>query len=158
MSIAALRTDDSVNIALLVHVLGAMLLVGTLVVVVSSLVLAWRRQEASEVTALTRLGLRSLLVGVLPAYVVMRIGGQWVESEQNYPEGFEPGWLDVGYVTADIGGLLLVVSLVLSVFGLRRLGRAATARDVLGRLVAVVSALLLAAYVVAMWAMTTKPD
>jgi hypothetical protein len=155
--LAAIRPDN-VNIALLLHVLGAMLLVGTLVVVAASLLSAWRRDDPVAEAALTRLGLKALLIGVVPSWVIMRIGGQWTESEENLPEAVEEStWLGIGYLTADLGVILILISVVLAVIGLRRLrepGRGA----VLGPIVGVVSVLLLAAYVVAVWAMTTKPD
>ena len=44
----------------------------------------------------------------------MRIGAQWTEAEQDYPDEFEPAWLDVGYITADIGALLILISIVLA--------------------------------------------
>jgi hypothetical protein len=153
--LAAIRPGD-VNIALFVHVLGAMLLIGTLLASSSALLIAWRRTDPSDAQALTRFGLRVLLLGVLPSYVVMRGGAQWVESQENLPDDFEPAWLTIGFVTADIGVLLLLISTVLSAIGLRRLrdGRG----EGFGRAVAVLATVLLAAYVVATWAMSAKPD
>ena len=59
----------------------------------------------------------------------MRIGAQWTEAEQDYPDEFEPTWLDVGYITADIGALLILISIVLAAIGplLRRRSPAASA-------------------------------
>ena len=158
MPLADLRTDDSVNLALLVHVLGAMLLVGTLLVVSVTLITAWRRTEPREVVALSRFGLRALLAGVVPAYVVMRVGAQWTQSEEDLPEEVEDTpWIAIGYITADLGMILIVLSVILAAVGLRRLRRDDAARSVPARIVGVVCAVLLAAYVVAVWAMTTKP-
>jgi hypothetical protein len=156
--VAAIRPDD-VNVALLVHVLGAMLLVGALLVVAVPLLLAWRREDPGEVTTLTRLGLRWLLVGVVPSWIVMFVGALWVESEENLPDAVEDSaWLGIGHVTAEGGGILVLVSVVLSVLGLRRLrGEQASGRG-LARAVGVVALVLLAAYAVAVWAMTAKPD
>jgi len=153
--LAAIRPGD-VNLALFVHVLGAMLLVGTLLSTSSALLIAWRRTDPAEITALTRFGLRTLLIGVLPAYVVMRAGAQWVQSQESLPEDFDPTWIQIGFITADIGALVVLVCVVLSALGLRRLrdGRGAG----FGRAVAVLATLLLAAYVVAVWAMSAKPD
>ena len=86
-----------------------MLLVGSLVAVALVTVLGWRAPDRAA--GLSRFALKTLLVGVLPAYLLMRIGAQWTESEQNYPEDFEPAWLGVGYITADIGALLVLISL-----------------------------------------------
>jgi len=151
--LAAIRPDE-VNLPLFLHVLGAMLLVGTLFTVALATVIGWRRPD--DDAGLTRFSLRTLLIGVLPSYILMRIGAQWTEAEQNYPAGFDPSWLGVGYVTADVGALLIIVSIVLSVLGLRRLRQGSGARY--GRAVGVISILLLAAYLVAVWAMTAKPS
>ena len=147
--LAAIR-PDSVNLPLFLHVLGAMVLVGSLFAVGLATLLGWRAPDRAP--GLGRFGLKVLLVGVLPAYVLMRVGAQWTEAEQDYPDDFEPAWLDIGYITADIGGLLILVSALLAGVGLRRGG----ARS--ARIVGVVSILLLAAYLVAVWAMTAKPD
>ncbi|MGZ8694852.1 MAG: hypothetical protein ACXWYS_05375, partial [Gaiellaceae bacterium] len=60
-----------------------------------------------------------------------------------------------GFIVSDVGGLALIVSLVLAGIGLRRAdsGRGRTG----ARVVTVVTLLLIAAYLVAIWAMTTKP-
>jgi uncharacterized membrane protein len=150
--VAAIRPDD-VNLPLFLHVLGAMLLIGMLFTVAFVTVLGWRRSD--EAPALTRFGLRTLLIGVLPAYILMRIGAQWTESEAGYPDDFEPSWLGIGYITADAGAILILISVVLAALGLRRLRRGEGHR--FGRAVGVISILLLAAYIVAVWAMTTKP-
>ena len=150
--VAAIRPDD-VNLPLFLHVLGAMLLIGMLFTVAFVTVLGWRRSDESP--GLTRFGLRTLLLGVLPAYVLMRIGAQWTESEAAYPDDFEPDWLGIGYITADAGALLVLISIVLSALGLRRLRAGEGHR--FGRAVGVISIVLLAAYIVAVWAMTTKP-
>ena len=153
MSLLAAIRPDEVNLPLFLHVLGAMLLVGTLFAVAVATVIGWRRPE--DAVGSTRFGLRTLLIGVLPSYVLMRIGAQWTEAEQNYPDDFEPAWIGIGYITADAGALLILISIVLAVIGLRRL-RSGTGLG-LGRAVGVVSILLLAAYIVAVWAMTAKP-
>jgi hypothetical protein len=153
---AAVRADD-VNFPLFLHVLGAMVLVGLLLVVAVALLTAGRRTDEAASVALTRAGLWTLIAGVLPAYVVMRVGAQWTEAAEDLPEAVEESaWLGIGYVTADAGALLLIVSTVLSAMGLRRLrfGRGAG----FGRAVGVIAALLLLAYLVAVWAMSAKPD
>jgi hypothetical protein len=151
--VAAIR-PDSVNLPLFLHVLGAMLLVGALAFVAVAILLGRRRSDRA--VALTRLGLRAVPYGVLPAYVVMRVGAQWTEAEQGYPDGFEAAWLDVGYITADAGALLILISLILAIVGLRKLRSGGGLA--LGRAVGVLSLVLVAAYVVAVWAMTAKPS
>jgi hypothetical protein len=152
--IAAIRADQ-VNFPLFLHVLGAMLLVGTLLAVAIAITLDWRRPGGAP--GFTRLGLRTLLLGVVPAYVLMRVGAQWTQSRENLPEPVvDATWLAIGYITADVGALLILVSVILSAIGLRQL-RSGGGR-VLARTVGVVSIVLLAAYVVAVWAMSVKPD
>jgi hypothetical protein len=145
-----------INIPLTLHVLGAGLLVGTLFAVAAAILAGWRR-DTSDAVPLTRFGLRTLLIGVLPSYVLMRVGAQWTEAAEDLPESVEDStWLGIGYITADIGAVLILVSIVLSVLGLRGLGAGKRLR--LGRVVGVISVLLLLAYVVAVWAMSGKPD
>ena len=150
-----IRADD-VNLPLFLHVLGAMLLLGTLLAVATSL-LASRGREPGAERALTRLGLWTLLVGVVPAYVLMRVGAQWTESAADLPDAVEDSaWLGIGYVTADAGALLILVSSVLAGMGLRRLRF--DRGTGFGRAVGVIAAFLLVAYVIATWAMSAKPD
>ena len=157
MAALAVTRDPDVNFPLFLHVLGAGLLVGALLVVAAAILLGWRRTEAEEAAAFTRFGLRALLLGVVPTYVLMRIGAQWTEAAEDLPEEVEDStWLGIGYITADLGAILIIVSIVLAVIGLRRLRRGPALA--LGRAVGIISALLLAAYLVAMWAMTAKPS
>jgi hypothetical protein len=127
-----------------------MALVGSLAFVATVLLRAWRA-EGEDAVRLQGAGFRALLLLVVPSYVVMRVGAQWIESKEDIPEDPAPDWIDIGYMTSDFGALLLLVSIVLAVIGLRRPGR------VPGRVVGVIAALLVVAYLVAMWAMTTKP-
>jgi hypothetical protein len=150
--LAAIR-PDSVNLPLFLHVLGAMLLVGALAFVAAAILIGWRGTERA--VPLTRVALRAIPYGVLPAYVVMRVGAQWTEAELDYADDFDPAWIGIGYITADAGALLILISLILAVIGLRKL-RAGGGLG-LGRAVGVISLVLVAAYVVAVWAMTAKP-
>jgi hypothetical protein len=152
MTSALLRPDEW-NFPLLVHVAGAMVLVGALATVAASLLFAWRRDSA----ALTRLGFRTLLLAAIPAYVVMRVGAEWIASREDAPD--DAAWIGVGYVTADVGALLLLLATILAGIAAWRLRRdTSVGRSVLGRIAAVITALLVVAYVVAVWAMTTKPS
>jgi hypothetical protein len=148
--LAAIR-PDSWNFPLLLHVLGASLLVGGLLVAVAAQFLAWGRREDSNVYG--RYAFRSLLFVAFPAWWVMRIGGQWIYSKEGLDElDPEPGWIGIGFITADLGGLLLLLSIVLAGLGVR--GQ----RSVLGRIATVLAAIVLVAYLVAVWAMTAKPE
>jgi len=129
---------------------------GALLVAATVLVAAWRRSDAREVTALTRFGLLTLLVGVLPAYVLMRVGAEWIASKEGFGDN-DPDWIGVGYTTADLGAILILVSLVLGGIGLRQLRRGARERLVIGRIVGAITLILLAGYAVAVWAMSATP-
>jgi hypothetical protein len=155
--LAAIR-PDSINIALVVHVAGAMLLVAALSVVAVALVGSWRQSDGAAAVALTRFGLWALLIGVVPAWIVMRAGAEWTRSREGIPGSYNASWINIGYLTADIGGILILLSLAAALFGLRRLREPGDARSLLGRALGVVALLLVAAYVVAVWAMTTKPS
>jgi uncharacterized membrane protein len=145
--LAAIR-PDAVNLPLFLHVLGAMLLVGFLFAVAFATILG---RSPDRAPGMARFGLKTLLLGVLPSYIVMRIGAQWTEAEFDYPDDFGPAWIGIGYITADIGALLILISAILAGVGLRR------GNVRLARIVGVVSIVLLAAFLVAVWAMTAKP-
>ena len=153
--LAAIRPDDW-NLPLLLHVAGASLLVGGLTTAVLSFLLGWRRDSET----LSRLGFWSLLAVAFPSWWLMRIGGQWIASEEGFDgSGEEPAWLGIGYVTAELGGLLLLISIILAGLGVRRMRRVdEPTPSTLVRVAAVLSTLILAAYAVALWAMTVKPD
>jgi uncharacterized membrane protein YidH (DUF202 family) len=151
--IAALR-GGSVSFPLFLHVLGAMLLVGALLAAAAALL-----PGRGDPLATVRFGLRMLLFGAVPAWVLMRIGGQWTQSREHLPDSFveDSTWLGIGYSTADIGGGILLLAAIAAAFGLwRRLRDARSIR--LGRVVGAVTVLLLVAYLVTVWAMTAKPD
>jgi hypothetical protein len=144
---------DNVEFPLLLHVLGAMLLVGSLVLTASALIVAWRGGSAS----LTRLGFRALLLGALPAWILMRVGAEWVASEENLTDlDPAPNWIDIGYQSADMGLLVILVSTLLAGLAMRRASRD-DGQGGLGNASAVLVSLLLIVYVVAIWAMTTRP-
>ena len=106
---AAMR-PDSWDFPLFLHVAGAMLLVGALVVVVATMAAAARSGEGVEV--LTRLAFRALLIGVIPAYVLMRVGAEWIKSEEGVPDDLN--WIGLGYGIADGGLLLTIIAAVLA--------------------------------------------
>ena len=146
--LAAIRPDD-VNVALLVHVLGAMVLVGGLLTAATAGLVGWRDEGEGE---LARLAYRTLLLVALPAFVVMRLAAEWVYAEENLDAvADDPAWIGIGYITADLGGLLLLVALVLGGIGLRR------DRGRLLKTAVVLATLLVAVYVIAVWAMGAKP-
>jgi hypothetical protein len=149
MMVAAIRPDGW-DLALFVHVAGAMLLVGALAVVVVTMAAALRRGDGTEV--LTRLAFRTRLIGVLPAYIVMRVGAEWIASKENVPD--DADWIGIGYSTADGG---LVLSIIAAVLAWRAARRGPAGPGGLGRGVLGLAAVLLLAYAVTIWAMASKP-
>jgi hypothetical protein len=153
--LAVIRPDDW-NLPLFLHVLGAMLLVGGLTGAVSALVAGWR----SEGLTLARFGFWSLLAVAFPAWWLMRLSAEWIASKEGFggAGAEDPTWIGIGYITAELGGLLLLVSIILAGIGVRRMRRSETPRPgLLLRIPAVLAAIVLAAYVLAVWAMTVKP-
>ena len=152
--VAAIRPDDW-NIALFVHLFGAMVLVGAVLTALIALLTAWR--SGSE--EMTRLGFRALLWAVIPSYLVMRIGAEWIADKEGLnKEGVDVAWVNIGYSVADPGLLLLIISTVLAGIGARRAARPGGGSAVtLDRVAAVLLSISLLGFLVAIWAMTTKP-
>jgi hypothetical protein len=131
-----------------------MLLVGTLVLAASALVLARRDGSAS----LLRLSYRSLLLGALPSWIAMRVGAEWVADKEGWTGDNVPSWVDLGYMVAEPGLLVLLLSTLFAGLAVRRsAGGEGSGGEGLSRASAVLAGLLLVAYVVAIWAMTAKP-
>ncbi len=140
---------DSWNFPLLLHIVGAAVLFGAVAAAAVSTLAADRLAEPDF---MRKLAFRSLLIAGLPAYIVMRIGAQWL-----YSKGFDeleedPAWIGIGYIVADLGLLVFLVALVLT-------GIAAWKRKSgLGKAAGVLAVVLLVAMLVAVWAMGAKPD
>jgi hypothetical protein len=137
---------------LFLHVLGAMILVGGILTGAACLGLA--RGDARFL----RLGYRSLLAVALPGWLLMRVAAEWIASKEGLTaDGVPtPTWLGIGFILADAGGFILLVSLITGGIGVRRLrtgGGNALLRSTL-----VLSVVLLGMYVVAVWAMSGKPS
>jgi hypothetical protein len=152
--LAAIR-PHSWDLAVFVHVAGAMILVGGLVTALGAGILGWR--EAG--VGLRRLSALTLFAVALPGWIIMRAGAEWAYSKEGWndvPDKLQPTWLGIGYLTADIGGILLLIALVLGGIGVRQArGGGGVA---LLRASTVVAAALVALYVVAVWAMGGKPS
>jgi uncharacterized membrane protein len=147
--IAAVR-PDAWNLPLLLHIIGAMVLVGALITV-AGLLLASRRGDAQP---LTRTAFRSLLLGAVPAFILMRVAAEWVASEEDLDQ--DAAWVGIGYIVSDGGLLLLIVATVLTGLGAKRAAAGRERGRGLGAATAL-TLLMLGLYVVAIWAMTAKP-
>lgn len=151
--LAAIRPDEW-NLPLLVHLAAAMALVGVLVLAAASLAGAWNNGSP----ALTRLGYRTLLWAGLPSFIVLRGTAEWIADEEGIDTDDPPAWIELGYVVTDPGLLLLIAATVLTGIGTRRARRGTGSAVTLDRVATVLLAISITAYLVAIWAMTTKPD
>lgn len=152
--LAAIRPDDQ-SFALLLHLVGAVVVFGALLTSATSILLA--RGEIR----LLRVGYFSLLLVGVPGWILMRLAGEWIYRQQHWntlpSELKDQSWLNIGFIVADWGGLLFLISLVLGGVGIHRL-RAGKGGTGLLQATMVISLILALAYVVAVWAMTGKPN
>ena len=146
---------DSWNVPLFLHVAGAMLVTASVVVAVAALLLAWRA-DGEERAAITRFGFRTLLIAGIPSYFLMRLAAEWIVSRENISSDNAPGWVGIGRGTADLGGILILIATILTGVGMRRLRGGGGAG--LAKTGTVLATLVIALYVIAIWAMTTKPS
>ena len=91
-----------------------------------------------------------MLAVVIPAWLLMRLAGQWEDSRSSIGDG--KGWLDVGYIVGDAGVVFLILTSIGAWVGARR-----PERRWPGQAVAILAAVYLAALLVAMFAMSGKP-
>ena len=143
--LAIIRPSDW-ELPLFLHVLGAMVLVGSVVLTLLFLLSAARGHGDA-----LRIALRSMLFGVLPGYLLMRISAEWIADKEGLTDA-DLAWIGIGYGVADVGLLMLIVAAVAAWLARRRGGTG------IGVQVAIFFiGLLLVADLVAIWAMTTKP-
>jgi hypothetical protein len=151
--IAAVRPDEW-NFPLFVHILGALTLVGAVVLALTTLVAV--RRGGSE--AMLKLALGALAYGAIPAYIVMRVGAEWIADKEGLnADGVDITWINIGYMVADPAFLLLLIATILVNIRFRRARRGAESSETLSRVAGVLVGLTLIGFLVAIWAMTTKP-
>ena len=140
----ALIRPDSWNLPLFLHILGATVLFGTTATVAIAGFAARSKPDYAQLLA--RVAQRAFMLGIVPAYIVMRVGAQWIDGKE-FPNGDEPGWVGVGFIVSDAGViLLLIVGILLAV----RRQRVLLA-------VPILTALYVAALAVAWVSMSGKP-
>jgi hypothetical protein len=147
-TLAAIR-PDSWNFPLLVHVLGAMLLVGAVATAVVALLAAPATPAPDRMRSV---GFRSLLFVAIPAWFVMAIGAEWIYEKEFDDVDEDPAWIGVGFVTREAGGLLLLIATICAGIASRK------SKSSLAKASAIIVAIALAAWIVAIWAMSAKPD
>ena len=146
MSVLAAIRPDEWNFPLFLHVLSAMVLFGAVVLAAVSV--------GGNSQAGLRLGFRSLLIGAVPSWIAMRLSAQWIASEENLLEEDvdAPAWIDIGFITSEASLLVLIAGTVCAGIAARR-GRGGGLRTATVVLVGIT----IVAYMVAIWAMSTKP-
>jgi hypothetical protein len=84
----------------------------------------------------------------------MRLSAQWIASEENLlDEDVDvPAWVDIGFITSEGSLLVLIAATVCSGMAARR-GRGGGLRTATVVLVGIT----IVAYLVAIWAMSTRP-
>ena len=153
MNPLALIGPDGIDVFL--HVLGAMVLVGSLILTGSSLAGAWRNGSV----ALTRLANRTLLFAVLPSWLVTRVFAQITLDDAVYDKiEDDAAWVGIGFMTTELGLLLIIGATVASGLAVRRAAREGGTVGTGARVATVLVAILIIFYLVAIWAMTAKPD
>ena len=151
--LAAIRPDD-LNLLLFVHVLGAMVFVGSLLLAGTVLAGAWNDGSAERV----RLGFRTLLIAVVPSYLVMRVFGQVLESKDDYEAVEDSAWIGIGYGTTELGLLLIIASSIAAGVGSRKALRDGGPVGTSGKVATVLVWIMVVLFTITIWAMTTKPE
>jgi hypothetical protein len=149
--LALIRAHDTI-VPLFLHIAGAMVLVGALTLACVYLIASWR----SGSVALIRTAYMSLFYAALPGYIVFRVGAEWIADKEGLTDS-DLTWIGIGYGVSDIGALLLIIALVIGGLSVRRMNRGGTPSPIAARIVTGLVSLVLIAYLVAVWAMTTKP-
>ncbi|MDX6697770.1 MAG: hypothetical protein QOE65_1167 [Solirubrobacteraceae bacterium] len=153
MTVLAAIRPDAWDLPLFLHILGAITLVGGLILAGTALAGAW----SGAAPAASRLGYRALLLAALPGWIVMRGAAQWIADKEGYTADKvkTPSWVDIGFITSEPGLLFLIAATVLAAMASRRAPEGGGRGQ--GRAAAVLVGLLILAYCFTMWAMTTKP-
>ena len=147
-TLASIR-PDSWNFPLLLHVVGAAVLVGA---VASAVVATLSAERTAQPDFMRRIAFRSLWMVGVPAYILMRVGAEWIYDKEFGDAEDDPAWIGIGYITADLGLLIFLIALGLAGFAARRKSAG------LGKVSGYLGVLLLIAFVVVIWAMGAKPD
>jgi hypothetical protein len=140
---------DSWDFPLFVHIVGAVLFAGG--VLSCATILGFARGDSRYL----RLGYWALLAVALPGYIVLRVGAEWINSKGWDDVKPTPDWLDIGYIIADLAALLLLLSLIAGGIGVYRMRDGKGTRLLTTTLA--LSVVMLAASLVAVWAMAGKP-
>jgi hypothetical protein len=148
--VLAIVRPGSWDLPLFLHVAGASILVGAAVTAVAAALLDGRPKPGREGRERRSLTFASLLAVALPAFIVMRVGAEWIHGKE-FAGGADPRWVVFGYTTADGGAVLLLAAIVLAWLSLRR------DRPRLGLWSGVLAGLVAVGWVATVWVMGAKP-
>jgi hypothetical protein len=149
----AVIRPDAWNLPLFIHIAGAMALVGSLILAAWSIRIARTRGDQPA----AQFAYRVLWRAALPSYLIMRVGAQLIASKEKV-ENSNDAWIGIGFIVSDAGLLLLIVGIVLTGLAARRAKAGGSVAGSTGlRVATILTGVLVAAYVVAVWAMTAKP-
>jgi hypothetical protein len=141
--IAAVR-PHAWDFPLFLHIFGAMVLFG------ATLATAALAFAGPRVPVLSRSAFWALIAAAIPAWVLMRVGAQWIYSKEGFTGNHDPTWVGIGFMVGDAGLLVLLVTTGFA-FWWQRSQKAVAARVVGG-----LSAIYLVLLAVAWLAMSGK--
>jgi hypothetical protein len=81
-----------------------------------------------------------------------------IADKEGYDGDDVPAWIEIGFITTEPGLLLLIGAIVAAGVGYRRAQRDGGPVGASRKVAASLAWILTGLYVVAIWAMTTKPD
>ena len=119
------------------------------VLAVTILAVAASRYPPEQTLFVRRLAFWLTLFILVPAWILMRVGGQWLITHEHLDKS-PPGWANAGFVVSDGGAALILLLLLVSWLAWKR--------PQLGRLVAGLGTLYIVALGVAWFAMSAKPS
>lgn len=146
MTLALVR-PGSWDFPLFLHVLGAVVLFGG-AASVATLATASLGGGRTQAPLLRQVAFVTMLAVVWPAWVVMRIGAQWILTKEGLDKD-TPGWVGAGMAVSD-AGIIVLLLLTFLAWLVRRRPRA-------GPILAGLAILYVLALGVAWFAMTAKP-
>jgi hypothetical protein len=144
--LAALR-PDSFDLPLFLHVFGATVLFGATATIAIAGYASRRSPDNSALLARVVVG--TWLLGILPAFILMRAGAASIVDKEFPGNADTPGWVDVGFIVSEPGALLLIIVGILAWISIRK-GRVLLA-------VPILASIYLLALAVAWFAMSGKP-
>ena len=103
----AIVRPDSWNLPLFLHILGATVLFGTTATIAIAGFASRTHSEHEKL--LWRVAVKTFLFGVLPSFILMRAGAQWIVGKEFPGDAKTPGWIDVGFIVSEPGALLLII-------------------------------------------------